>query len=177
MADINHAGRGLATLFPAARAAPRSVPDLAAPVRKPNVNALTDHAQALLAAAITGGRPQPPEAVFLAPGTGGGAAGVTGEPGTETETGYARQRLEFAGGAARQGVCEARFPFARAAGELTHCGLFDAPVGGNALTWSHVVAIARTRRRARLRDADDGGGDGGCVGGGGRMIRSDQPSP
>ena len=98
------------------------------------MTALTDHAKNLLARALCGRRPALPGAVWLGLGTGGtDAAGLTGEP---VGGGYARQPASFTGTGLQRNAAAIRFTFTAASGTLTHLGLFDAPAGGNALTWS-----------------------------------------
>ncbi|MDI3309378.1 MAG: hypothetical protein QJR07_20085 [Acetobacteraceae bacterium] len=95
---------------------------------------LTDYAKNLLGRALCARAPALPSQVFLGLGTGGSdATGLTGEP---TGNGYARQRVTFSGTGAQQNTDAIRFTFTAAAGTLTHVGLFDAPTGGNPLTWS-----------------------------------------
>lgn len=98
------------------------------------MTALTDHAKALLSQALCGRAPALPVAVYVGLGTGGtDAAGLTGEP---VGAGYARQPAVFTGGGVQRNAVALRFAFTAAAGTLTHLGLFDAPAGGNPLTWS-----------------------------------------
>ncbi|MBX6743821.1 MAG: hypothetical protein IRY87_17435 [Acetobacteraceae bacterium] len=95
---------------------------------------LTDYAKNLLGRALCARAPALPSQVFLGLGTGGSdATGLTGEP---TGNGYARQRVTFSGTGAQQNTDAIRFTFTAASGTLTHVGLFDAPTGGNPLTWS-----------------------------------------
>ncbi|MBX6743657.1 MAG: hypothetical protein IRY87_16610 [Acetobacteraceae bacterium] len=95
---------------------------------------LTDYAKNLLGRALCARAPALPSQVFLGLGTGGSdATGLTGEP---TGNGYARQRVTFSGTGAQQNTDAIRFTFTAAIGTLTHVGLFDAPTGGNPLTWS-----------------------------------------
>jgi hypothetical protein len=107
------------------------------------MSSLTDHARNLLARAICGRVPALPANVFLALGTGGSApTGVTGEP---VGNGYARQRVTFTGTGAQQNAEAVRFTFTAAGGSFTHAGLYDAPSGGNPLTFSALaqpVAVA-----------------------------------
>jgi hypothetical protein len=98
------------------------------------MTALTDHAKNLLARALCGRQPALPNTVWLGLGTGGSdAAGLTGEP---VGGGYARQQVSFTGTGLQRNAAALRFTFTAPAGTLTHLGLFDAPAGGNALTWS-----------------------------------------
>lgn len=98
---------------------------------------LTDYAKNLLGRALCARAPALPSQVFLGLGTGGSdATGLTGEP---TGNGYARQRVTFSGTGAQQNTDAVRFTFTAASGTLTHCGLFDAPTGGNPLTWSALA--------------------------------------
>jgi len=95
---------------------------------------LTDYAKNLLGRALCARAPALPSQVFLGLGTGGSdATGLIGEP---TGNGYARQRVTFSGTGAQQNTDAIRFTFTAAIGTLTHVGLFDAPTGGNPLTWS-----------------------------------------
>jgi hypothetical protein len=95
---------------------------------------LTDHAKNLLGRALCGRMPALPSAVYAALGTGGSdATGLTGEP---AGTGYARQRIAFTGTGPQRNLASFAFTFTGAAGTLSHLGLFDAPSGGNALTWA-----------------------------------------
>lgn len=95
---------------------------------------LTDYAKNLLGRALCARAPALPSQVFLGLGTSGSdATGLTGEP---TGNGYARQRVTFSGTGAQQNTDAIRFTFTAASGTLTHVGLFDAPTGGNPLTWS-----------------------------------------
>ncbi len=104
------------------------------------MSSLTDHAENILARAITGRAPALPTAVFLALGTGGSeATGITGEP---AGNGYARQRVTFTGTGPQQNTDTVRFTFTAAAGTFTHAGLFDAVAGGNPLTWAALPAAA-----------------------------------
>lgn len=98
------------------------------------MTALTDYAKDLLARAIGGRQPALPAAVWLGLGTGGSdASGLTGEP---VGAGYARQPVSFTGTGMQRNAAAIRFSFTAAVGTLTHIGLFDAPSGGNPLTWS-----------------------------------------
>lgn len=98
---------------------------------------LTDYSRNLLGRVLCGRLPILPMQVFLGLGTGGGAQGLTGEP--PPSTGYARQRVTFTGTGTQESTEPLLFTFTEAAGTLTHCGLFDAPVGGNPLTWSPLM--------------------------------------
>lgn len=99
---------------------------------------LTDHAKNLLARALCGRNPTLPSAAWVALGTGGtDATGVTGEP---AGNGYARQRVTFTGTGAQRNATTVTFSFATAIGTLSHLGLFDAPTGGNPLTWAPLSA-------------------------------------
>ena len=99
---------------------------------------LTDHAKNLLARSLCGRLPTLPTAAWAALGTGGSdATGVTGEP---AGTGYARQRVTFTGTGQQRNVEALRFVFTSAAGTMSHLGLFDAPTGGNPLTWSALAS-------------------------------------
>ncbi len=98
------------------------------------MTALTDHAKNLLGRALCGRLPALPAAVWLGLGTGGtDAAGLTGEP---AGGGYARQKVSFTGSGMQRNAAALRFAFTGPVGTLTHLGLFDAPSGGNPLTWS-----------------------------------------
>ena len=104
------------------------------------MSTLTDFAENLVARVVTGRQPALPTAVFLALGTGGSeATGTTGEP---AGNGYARQRVTFTGTGPQQNADTVRFTFTGAAGTFTHCGLFDAVAGGNALTWGALPLAA-----------------------------------
>ena len=99
---------------------------------------LTDHAKNLLGRALCGRSPTLPSAAWVALGTGGtDATGVTGEP---AGNGYARQRVAFTGTGAQRNVAAITFTFTTAIGTLSHLGLFDAPTGGNPLTWAPLSA-------------------------------------
>jgi hypothetical protein len=100
---------------------------------------LTDYSRNLLARALCARAPALPAAVFLALGTGGGNAGLTGEP---AGNGYARQRLTFTGTGQQRNTETVRFVFGAAAGNLTHVGLYDAATGGNALAYGLLAATA-----------------------------------
>ena len=98
---------------------------------------LTDYAKNLLGRALCARAPALPTQVFLGLGTGGSdATGLTGEP---TGNGYARQRVTFSGTGPQQNTDAIRFAFTAAAGTLSHVGLFDAPTGGNPLTWGPLA--------------------------------------
>jgi hypothetical protein len=99
---------------------------------------LTDHAKNLLARALCGRSPTLPSAAWAALGTGGAdATGVTGEP---AGRGYARQRVTFSGTGAQRNLSALTFTFTTAIGTLSHLGLFDAPTGGNPMTWAPLSA-------------------------------------
>jgi hypothetical protein len=101
---------------------------------------LTDHAKNLLGQALCGRRPALPAAVFVGLGTGGSdATGLTGEP---VGSGYARQPASFTGSGTQRNAAALRFAFTGGIGTLSHVGLFDAPAGGNALTWSPLSSPA-----------------------------------
>mgnify|MGYP001098874584 CR=1 FL=1 len=89
------------------------------------MTALTDHAKNLLARALCGRRPALPSGVWLGLGTGGSDA-----------SGPTRQPVSFTGTGMQRNAAAIRFTFSAAVGTLTHIGLFDAPSGGNPLTWS-----------------------------------------
>ncbi|GGG22343.1 hypothetical protein GCM10010964_08170 [Caldovatus sediminis] len=104
------------------------------------MTALTDHAKNLLARALCGRQPALPAKVWLGLGTGGSdPSGLTGEP---IGAGYARQPATFTGTGMQRNAAAIRFTFTAAVGTLTHIGLFDAPSGGNPLTWSALATPA-----------------------------------
>ena len=99
---------------------------------------LTDHAKNLLARALCGRSPTLPSAAWAALGTAGAdATGVTGEPAGH---GYARQRVSFTGTGAQRNVAAITFTLTTSIGTVSHLGLFDAPTGGNPLTWAPLSA-------------------------------------
>ena len=99
---------------------------------------LTDHAKNLLARALCGRSPTLPSAAWAALGTAGAdATGVTGEPAGH---GDARQRVTFSGTGAQRNLSALTFTFTTAIGTVSHLGLFDAPTGGNPLTWAPLSA-------------------------------------
>ena len=99
---------------------------------------LTDHAKNLLARTLCGRSPTLPSAAWAALGTAGAdATGVTGEPAGH---GYARQRVTFSGTGAQRNLSALTFTFTTAIGTVSHLGLFDAPTGGNPLTWAPLSA-------------------------------------
>lgn len=101
---------------------------------------LTTYAGDILARALCGRAPALPTALYLGLGTGGSeAAGLTGEP---SGAGYARQRVVFTGTGTQRNAENLRFVFSAGVGTLTHCGLFDAASGGNALTFGPLAATA-----------------------------------
>ena len=100
---------------------------------------LTDYSRNLLARALCARLPALPSSVFLALGSGGGGAGLTGEP---AGSGYARQRLTFTGNGQQRNVETVRFVFSAAAGSFTHVGLYDAATGGNALAYGLLAQTA-----------------------------------
>ncbi|WP_159999316.1 hypothetical protein [Roseomonas sp. 18066] len=100
---------------------------------------LTDYSKNILARALCGRSPALPATIFLALGSGGGTAGLTGEP---VGNGYARQRVTFTGTGQQRNVETVRFVFSAAAGNLTHVGLYDAATGGNGLAYGLLAATA-----------------------------------
>jgi len=98
---------------------------------------LTDYARNLLARAVCARAPGLPSAVYAALGTGGTAAGLSGEP---VGLGYARQRVTFTGTGAQRNAEALRFVFSGPAGTLSHVGLYDAASGGNPLLVSPLNA-------------------------------------
>ncbi|MBE9605323.1 hypothetical protein IAI18_10635 [Acetobacteraceae bacterium H6797] len=101
---------------------------------------LTTYARDMLSRALCGRAPALPAALYLGLGTGGSdSAGLTGEP---NGSGYARQRVVFTGTGAQRNAENLRWAFSAGVGTLTHCGLFDAATGGNALTFGPMDAAA-----------------------------------
>ncbi|MDQ1079966.1 hypothetical protein [Pseudoroseomonas cervicalis] len=100
---------------------------------------LTDYSRNMLARALCARAPALPSSVFVALGTGGGNAGLTGEP---AGNGYARQRVTFTGTGQQRNVEVLRFVFSAAAGAFTHLGLYDSATGGNPLAYGLLAQTA-----------------------------------
>lgn len=101
------------------------------------MSSLTNYARNILARVLCGRTPVLPTQVYLGLGSGGSVStGLSNEP---VGNGYARQRVTFTGTGVQQNAEPVRFTFNAAAGTMTHCGMYDAPTGGNALTWAPLA--------------------------------------